>query len=750
MKKIIFPISFDQVPNQEITLAGYLFLCNGLLLQRQLVRDKVLEFDLSNIKNTSRQFDTSELRLFIVPVTDKKMEKISTIDELEKFKPYEPVLTTNADGRFDILPIPYDISQYWPFCKCRVTGKVKKWFHAGNTWKERAICHARVHICEVDAIRYWIYRIPDNIIAKIPELILNPREIIKFPIPIPDPPPFARNELLASVQQPHTNIFKTVSAEQQQMEIAAKLPELGFDIRQNLASGNLNLVRETIVNNYALFHPWFCLWPWWWPYFYRCTEMAVVYTDANGRYDTNVTYRCFGDKPDIYIWVEYEINGVWTTIYNPPIPCYTFWNYICGTNINIHITDPRVPGDCCCNCPLPGELVWIKSIGATSVAHINQSWGISQPPPLQTVPYNRIGLTDAGANGDSFFTTTVGDYKRPFGATLNFYMGFGSDLPNSGIYYYRWSYKKIAGADLSLVAGSSEQLDNLENKRYKFIYTDSNGDQQIGYKDVKLGPFTAGANNNLYIIPPFQPNMAPFSAPENSPAWTESTFGTHSIGFNSASLKNVTVLNGGDGLYEFILELFDKNGNLLTNIPKSTFKVPDYVDGEITTNAPDIFLVGPTASTADAFKMLVRVDNSACNSQIYTVNVNGAPASIDCCGFVNYKPGGVEADLELSFQATHPNNFAVFSFGVNKGTCGGVAIAGAGGMVIDSASGYTLTGGIYEKHFTPAQLLDTCYHSGTGKAAFAETLSVIAMATDGSNRISGKDSGMVAAFALEP
>ena len=395
-------------------------------------------------------------------------------------------------------------------------------------------------------------------------------------------------------------------------------------------------------------------------------------------------------------------------------------------------------------------MVWIKSIGATSVSHINQSWGISQPPPLQTVPYNRIGLTDAAANGDSFFTTTVGDYKRPFGASLNFYMGFGSDLPNTGISYYRWSYRKIAGADLSLVAGSSEQLDNLENKRYKFIYTDSNGDQQIGYKDVKLGPLTIGANNNLYIIPPFQPNMAPFSAPENSPAWTESTFGTHSIGFNSTSLKNVTVLNGGDGLYEFKLELFDKNGNLLTNIPKSTFKVPDYVDGEITTNAPDEFLLAPTASTADAFKMLVRVDNSACNSQIYTVNVNGAPASIDCCGFVNYKPGGMEADLELSFQATHPNNFAVFSFGVNKGTCGGVAIAGAGGMVIESASGYTLTGGIYEKHFTPAQLLDTCYHSGTGKAAFAETLSVIAMATDGSNRISGKDSGMVAAFALEP
>ena len=149
----------------------------------------------------------------------------------------------------------------------------------------------------------------------------------------------------------------------------------------------------------------------------------------------------------------------------------------------------------------------------------------------------------------------------------------------------------------------------------------------------------------------------------------------------------------------------------------------------------------------------MRIDNSQCNADIFTVNVNGAPAAIDCCGFVSYKPGGVEADLDLSFLATHPNNFAVFSFGVVKGTCGDVPIADANGMVIDSAFGYTLSGGIYDKHFTPAQLLGSCYNNGTGKAAFAESLYVAAMATDGVFRLTSKDAQPypnVAAFALEP
>ena len=753
VNNISLMVSYDQPQKQDISLVGFLFYCNGIFLQRQFVNKNILEFNLSDSPGIGTRpgymnINPNELRVFIVPATDKKIQQVTSIEELEAYKPYEPILTRDAQGGFSILPIPVAIAQFWPFCNCRVTGRVSKWFHAGNTWTDRAVCRARVHICEVDAIRYWIYRIPDNIIAKIPQEILNPNEIIKFPIPIPDPPPFAQTNIRAAVQaQP--NIFNTVSAEQRQMEVAAKLPELSFEIRQNLASGNLNLVRETIVNNYALFHPWFCFWPWWWPYFYRCTERKVIYTDANGRFDTNISYWCFGDKPDVYIWIEYQINGVWTTVYNPPVPCNTYWDYACGTNINIHISNPLVPGDCCCNCPLPGELVWIRSIGSTSVSHINQ-YSLLQPPPGQSVSYDRIGLTDAAAIGDGFFGTSVGDYKRPFGGGLSFYMGFGSDLPNSGIAFYRWKYRKTANADLTSVSGTTEIIDSLEMKTYDFTYIDINGDQQIGHNNVKIGPFLVGANDNLYRIPPPTPAMAPFNVLETDPQWIERTRNTHTIGVDTAQLKNAA-MNGGDGLYEFALELFDQAGNLLSNIAKSTFKVPDYNDADATVNAPDDLLAAVTVTTANAFKMLVRIDNSASHSDVFTVKVNGLPAASDCCGFVNYKPGGVEADLDLSFLATHPNNFAVFSFGVNRGTCGDVPVADASGMVIDSASGYALNSGIYDKHFTPSQLLDTCYLNGTGKGAFAETLSVIAMATDGTYRQSSKDAPYrVAAFALEP
>ena len=553
LQRLAIEVSFDQPPEKEASFIGFLFLCNGLLLQKQYVKENLLEFNLGDSPSANEQqnIDAKQLRLFIAPANDKNIQNVTSIEELERYKPYEPILQANADGNFSILPVPIAISQFWPFCICRVTGKVSKWFHVGNTWVDRSVCRARVHICEIDAIRYWIYRIPDYIIAKIPQLILDPKEIIKRPIPIPDPPPFFRNEVRTIANQQAQNIFKTDSLEEKQMAAAASLPELSMDIRQNLASGNLNLIRETIVANYAILHPWFCYWPIYWPYFYRCRELAVVYTDANGRFDTNVSYWCFGDKPDIYVWVEYMINGAWTTVYNPPVPCNTLWDYACGTNINIHIFDPRVPGNCCCDCPIPGELVWIRSVGSTSVAHINQL-SFLQAPPGQSVNYDRIGLTDASAIYDDFFATQLNDFRRPFGGSPSLYMGFGSDLPNAGIYYYRWRYKQNADAQLAPVGDSYKALEpigGVVNKGYEYTYIDSHGDTQFGANSVKLGPFTVGGNDNLYIIPPVQPYMAPFNVPETSPLWHEQTYNMNTISFDSTQLKNGTMA-GGDGLYE--------------------------------------------------------------------------------------------------------------------------------------------------------------------------------------------------------
>lgn len=763
-KKISLNVSFEQAPQQEISLLGFLFYCDGRFLQAQPVRKNLLEFTLPDAAGTpgaastaaaNTTFNAGEFRVFIAPATDKRIESVRSIEALEQYKPYEPVLQTNEDGNFSILPLPSLITQFWPFCSCRVTGKVSKWFFIDGIWEDRPVCKARVHICDIDAIWYWIYKIPDYIIAKVPEVILNPKEIIRFPIPQPDPPPFTTGRIALEQNTTEKSVFRTFSQEERQLQAAATLPELSPGIRQTLSSGNLNRIRETIAANYAVFHPWFCLWPWWWPWFYHRRELAVVYTDASGRFDKQVSYWCTGDKPDIYIWVEYLINGIWTTVYEPPVPCHTFWDYACGSPISIHITDPRVPGGCCCDCPIPGDEVWVRAVGSTSMSHINQA-SYAQTPPGQSVSYNRIGLTDAAAIYDpSFLPTVAGDFKRPFGGSPTFVVGFGNSLPNNGIYYYRWSYKKVKDAGLVNVSDSYKALQPVfgaTSKGYEFTYIDSHGDTQFGSNSVKLGPFTVGGNDNLYIIPPERPDMAPFSVPEANPQWTEPSYRNYSINFNSDDLRDAGNQKG-DGLYEFKLELFDKTGALLTNIPKAAFKVPDYNNSGFSVNAPDVLLElpSPLSTVTSGFNILIRIDNSGCSADIYTVKVNGSPASTDCCGFVSYKPGGTEAALDLSFQAAHPNNFAVFEFKVERGTCGYVDIAGASGMVIAGADGYTLgSGGVYDKSFTPAQLLETCYNNGVGKGAFAETLAVAAMATDGTYRLIAKDNGDVAAFALEP
>ena len=739
-------VEFERPQEREIPLMGFLFNCRGQLLQTQYVKDEFLEFDLERPATTRNQKNVNldQLRLFIVPASDKNVVNVTNLEELEKYKAYEPILQRDDEQNLRISPIPGELSQFWFFCRCQVSGKVSKWVQVGNTWVDRAVCRARVHICEIDPIWYWIRRIPDHVIAKIPDAIFKPD--FPIPIPIPDPGPFEMKLFKTTGNQAGVNIFQTYSSEEKQKEVFANLPELSQDIKQQLRSGNINVIRETLANNYTLFHPWFCLWPWWWSYFYRCRELAMVETNANGRFEKSVYYNCFGDKPDIYIWVEYLINGIWTSVYKPPKPCNTYWNYVCGTPINIHVTNPLVPGDCCCNCEISDGNIWLQGVGATSVSHINQSPSISLPPVGQSVPFNRIGLTDAGANGDNLIQITDDDYQRPFGGSPRLRMGFGPDLPNDNIYYYRWSYRQRANANLVPVGDSFKPLLPIGGEMrmgYDYLYRDVNNDWQWAPDSVQLGPKLQGPNDNLYIIPPEFPTMDPFNiAATSHPHWHEDPYHMDTLVFDSTKFPE-------DGLYELKLELFDKMGNLLQNLPRHILKTPRHDNKYFSENAPDELLENPSADYADGFSMVIRIDNGKCLGDVFTVKVNAAPASLNCCGFVKYKPSGVEADLELSFLATQPNNFAIFQFNVYKGSCGGVSDANAMGMVIDSASGYLKTGGIYSKHFNPQTLLGECYDNGTGKAAFAETLYIENMATDGTWRLN-KDYSKTVAFALEP
>ena len=142
--------------------------------------------------------------------------------------------------------------------------------------------------------------------------------------------------------------------------------------------------------------------------------------------------------------------------------------------------------------------------------------------------------------------------------------------------------------------------------------------------------------------------------------------------------------------------------------------------------------------------------------------VSGIPtwveASPDCCGFVSYNPAESGQDIELAFRAYHPNNLATMQLVVQKGTCSDAAMSAAtnipqttavDNMVIGNSNGYVRNSiGIYKKQFNHNQLLGIC--AGGGKAAFAESLYVAALSTNGTSRLYEEDDSSLAAFALEP
>jgi hypothetical protein len=730
-RRIVLPVSFEKPPKMDTPLTAFVFSRSGELLQTIPVEKNTLSF-------TTDVEKLAELRVFIAPEFKERPLNVATIDDLQKYRAYEPVWQTDAKGNPSIMPIPDSLIKLWCFKVCRLRLDVVKDFTMDGITKEKPLCNARVHVCEIDKISWLLPRIPDPIILQIPDIILRPR----IPIPIPDPGPL-KNIVLPDLKNRFN--LKANPALQVPVRPGVPTPDLkqantNADIqmddatRKQLLSGNAAQIREVVEKNFTAYRPIFCLIPWLWPYFYKSTEITTFYTDSMGRIDKNFIYFDCESKPDLYFWVEHFINGVWTTVYRKPIPCNTYWDYICGTQLKIKVTDPRVLW--WCNTPLGGDIVWVKTVGhGASVVHIQQT---DLNSVIQNKSFNRIGLSDVSVPGRA---NAVGDYRRPFGGSMYFLVQFGSGLPDTAIAYYRWSYRKLRNSALGNDLGPWTVMNNPVSKAYSFEYTDGTG-THIDYKSFLLGPVTAGTTPNLYFIPPNNPAAAPVNAVETAAGWG---YDTASVVFDSSQLE--------DGLYEFKMELFNKAGVKVTNLAKNVFQVPDANTFSPSVNAPDSHLILSSPTTASAYHMVMRVDNQPCEAEIYQLTVGGVPASTNCCGFVKYQPA---SDIGISFRAYHPHNFATFSFGVQKGTCSDPTQTNAtntSGMVIGSTFNGAIVNydrdvaSIYSKSFAPTTLLGMC--SNEGKAAFAESLYVASLATDG-NYITGQDASDLAAFALEP
>lgn len=752
-QSLVIPVNFEKPLKEPVEISAFLFTREGKLLQQAPVENDSATFKKVPVRNLS------DVRVFIAPTPKERALNVTSIRDMDKLHAYEPVLSLDDKGTLQVLPIPEYLSLWWCFAFCRVRGTVSKNFVMDGITQNRPVCNARVHICEVDKIWWLLPRIPDDIILRIPEIILYPELPIPIPNPIPDPPPFENVPGIArqfeakaypktssaafsfptqtQTRVAKSNLREEAAAFQQPAATALRraVSRMSPEIRQQLLSGNVTQIRETLLQNFELLHPLFCWLPWIWPYFYRCDEIKVVNTDMNGHFDTSIFYWGCGDHPDLYFWVECFIDQAWTTVYKPPIPCYTYWNFVCGSEVAIHITDPRVRWGC--DTVLEGDIIWIKTIGhGASVAHIQQTDLYSV---IQNVSFNRIGLSDVSVPHRG---NAVGDFRRPFGSRLYFLVQFGSGLPSGNMSYYRWSYRKTRNADLSPASGTLTVLNNELFKSYSFEYFDALMHKHIDYKSFRLGPVTAGSTNDLFIIPPVSPTQAPVNAAELNPQWDQNTV---SVVFDSSKLE--------DGLYEFILEIFDSSGNKVTAIPRQLFQTPNYSTFAPSVDAPDDYLILNGTTQADAFRMNVRIDNQKCEADIYKILVDGAETTTNCCGFVKYQTG---SDVEIRFRAYHPHNFADLSFVVQKGTCSDPVQTNAtntSGMVIGS----TYTGmienyhrnsaSVYSKTFSPATLLGTC--ASDGKAAFAESLYVAVLTTDGNNYLE-LDSSALAAFALEP
>jgi hypothetical protein len=690
-KQTTFQVSTGERPNFKLPLAAYVYHKGQPEPSRIEIRDGKFELAMP-------AGGMGLPRVLIAPMNERIEAAKPSADKLKRLGAYEPVLLRGRDI-ITRIELPGPIIDIWPFCFCWVHGKVVR--NSDN----RAVCHARVHICEVDRIPLWLRRLPDLDLLRLRDDLIKVLE--QPPIPIPGPGP--RRAALRFDPQP---------------DPPAEL-QLPPSLARSLRVASPAMLRNALVEHWQLLVPWFCYWPHWW-WLFRCDEMTVVTTDAFGNFEATLFYRCGGDHPDLYFWVEYDFGNGYEVVYRPSKACNTYWNYACGSEVIIRVTDPRVPG-CDEEPDLPGCQVVVLSIG------------------------NGVAVREVQATG----TEGITNDGRPFGQTLEPRVDFSRTelIDNKGIPYYRWSYRRLSGPDgvSGVVAPGSEPLLAPPKAMAADVYRHYKSG--TSYSSELMGP-----------MPTTGPSPAPLPnlfriRPVDSPSGEEWIVLNEHIDLATAYFQTDELAGtpSGDppsddmaaGRYEMRLELFNAAGALVNwttagidlritdaDAPFGTGTVP-------TVPAPAYNRILSPGGDTMGFRMVVRVDNNRCQAEIHPVGGTVSPDPV--CGFHNYSGPGDTATL--SFTARHPNNFATYSFGTARGAGPDLAVASIApsGTVGDGGqNGFVPAGAFkYAKPIPVSSLLGPCPN-----AAFSELLHVSATATNGYGELDTYDRGDHAAFAL--
>jgi len=627
---------------------------------------------------------------------------------------------------------------------CLITGHVSKNFLIDGQSTTIPLCDLRVHICEVETELEWphipIYYqyIPPWVIVEIGQNILDLHTAVQpstIQTSAPATGPLFQgskiNRPLSSLGpnslQAPAMLRKSIAGNSNSFS----LQPLPTEVLEAVTLGSIDSRKQAFSDYHDLLIPYICLWPYYWPWIYTYDEQTVVTTDCNGHFEMWENTFTEDGPLNIYIWIEAYIDWAWVTIYKPNLPCNTWWNYACGTDININITDTRVI-PCSCNEDGPGDAFWFRSIGdAGGALHIEQT--LSNTRTIQGAAFQNVGCTDI-----------IGyDWISPFAGGINLEVFAGENIYSSGtgVTHFRWKATRIANEQLTPIplgwqtpvilnaAGtiSREYIVHLDTFHYHSfnldIGPDGSGDNiafRIPHEDISLEPTILAAH--------------PGKIPLVDIFWRDIFWIGGSV--DSTSLA--------DGLYRFDLELgkYDSGGNfIVTLVDPNTFQISEYGNLDNSQNPTSAYL-NMSGLQAKNFTMLVRIDNAHCNANIHDAVLLETMAKSGACGFIQYTD--TNQHVRLSFEATQPRNFAYFVYSLIKGNNTVPTGINPAGYVNASVGDFLLLAGVYQDDLTVLSLLNGC----PGQAAFSENLYVYSIATDGYRRLDEYDASDVNAFAL--
>jgi len=681
----------DLSPDDERpSVNAYLLSPSGDLIDSKPLDAKgEARFSTSYGSGSRRKF-----RLAVGPETEQ-------LGRLAEFGAQIKVLRASpGDSVAESFVIPRDYWHCWYGVLYFVRGTVRKKLTVGGTTLVRPVCNADVEIHEVD-LRLCLLTLPETLLEKLRRGLLR-----EFDPPGPDPvirERLPRVELPPGAPGPDGPASFATEELGEQVEATRQLASIGRLPTQLsptvLRAAPAEQLRRILVDHLTIIKPFLCIYLGR-PFCYRLTHLKTVQTDALGRFGTIIGFLCPTEEPDLYFKVKQEISGTTETIYAPtPIPCYTYWNYTSGTQVDIQVTHPDSIA-CIGDTPPDASGCYVMPLGIGF-----DGWHEVENAHSGTMAVQNRGLF----NGSD-----------PYGTTLDFTMQLHDSLIAKGVRYYRWSYRREGTAGWTHIATPITHR-----------YLDDSG-PTVKIRTFDLGPHGAGTESNLFRVP--NPNLDWVVINAN-----DRTFARWVTAANQDGVWTPLVT---DGNYELRLQMFNVAGNpvspgaatwryFLPIGPESAGEIP--VDDSLT-----------LAHADGSLRLRLHVNNQDTVADVKSIALSGA--SITDCQFLEYT--NMAQNVTITFDANHPHStpqdfLASYGMSIRRGASGTPVGATSGTSSVTNGT-YTISVGDLLRQVTYKGVVRGPFD----RCAFAVNLHTYPRTRDGYSRIRRYEAHDVAAFAV--